>query len=241
MAGDEHFIDGGKCGDVGGHDPRGAGLDELGGSALERAPGRHRGHMPRGFWPRTLVALAGVAVVAVSSVVATGGRGPTPLAHSRPTAASSPLGLDNEDQYPLVNSVPDPIPPGGVSVNHADVILTPPPADPAITAAQAIADAEKNATVSVVPKAVLANLTIPGTQDDPPVAYIDGIRTYPRVQDLTVWLVIFPAKKPFWPYIGWESPDAAANIPVSKYLPPMTATVVAIDASNGNFVTQMYY
>jgi hypothetical protein len=139
-----------------------------------------------------------------------------------------------------VDSVPDPIPQGGVSVNHADVILTPPPADPAITAAQAIADAEKNATVSVVPKAVLANLTIPGTQDDPPVAYIDGVRAYPRVQDLTVWLVIFPARKPFWPYIGGVSPDAAANVPI-KDLPPATATVVAIDASNGNFVRMMYY
>ncbi len=42
MSAGGHDIDGAKCGDLGGDDPRNMDLDELAASALEHVPGRFR-------------------------------------------------------------------------------------------------------------------------------------------------------------------------------------------------------
>ena len=135
---------------------------------------------------------------------------------------------------PPSRTIPDPIPPSGVDVEDADVILRPPSVSrPRVSEQDAIHDAQWG-TADV--HAVLADMSIPGTEDLAPVAYIDGQRTYPRISGIEVWVVSFKYPQP-------ELVCQGGNLVRTKVPPTCVVDygATAIDASNGDFVRGFFY
>ena len=149
-----------------------------------------------------------LAVVGVAAAAAVGGV----------TAASS------LEPVP-VNRVPAMIPSEGVNITNVMVLLPPTGMGPYISAARAVALAERSVSASVWGHAVTTRATIPGPVAIAPDSKHSGWAT---LRNAPAWIVTFSASRP--QHIGF-SPGALSNV---------THMSVVLDARDGRFVRGFY-
>jgi hypothetical protein len=196
-----------------------------------------------------LVGLAAWGVAAISfgrSSASSRGLRPVPVKTSPGTSRSTSTAQDsppttgiNMAEFPVVSTIPGRIPTSGISV-VANVILTPPTGNRALSEATEESDANPHAGLGLTfAHAVPADITEPDTYLPSATTELpDRVMTYQQtISDLPVWVVSYHFTTPAIVCTGVPSELAPA-------LPPQCTAhyaAIAIDASSGDFVVRLPY